>query len=256
MDRAQHALGRLHAIAGMSQYRAASGSFALGPHLPGLPELARGSVHEIFAAERQDAPAMAGFAAGLALVAGNGNRPSLWVRHADKRAGALYGGGLAALGVDPATLIYLPVGDEKDALRAAREGLRCDGLACVVIEIAGPARHLDLSATRRLKLAAAEHGVTALILRSGVAPGPSAAETRWRVAASLSASPGLELPGRPAFTLTLLKHRSAVTGRNWDLEWDHETRQFNPKTLSRPLAALSFDRTHQADREGIRARAG
>jgi protein ImuA len=256
MDRAQHALRRLRAIAGMSQYRAAFGSFALGTRLPGLPALTRGSTHEIFAAGRQDAPAAAGFVTGLALIAGSGNRPSLWVRHAGKRDGTLYGGGLAALGFDPGALIYLPLEEEKDALRAAREGLRCDGLACVVIEIAGPARHLDLSATRRLKLAAAEHGVTALILRADAKPGPSAAETRWRVTASLSASPGLGLPGRPAFTLTLLKHRSAGTGRNWDLEWDHETRQFNPKTLSRPLAALPLDRTHQADREGVRARAG
>lgn len=252
MDRAQHALGRLRAIAGMSRYGATFGSFAPGGH---LPEFARGSVHEIFAAERPDAPAAAGFVTGLALIAGSGTRPSLWVRQAGKRDGALYGGGLAALGFDPTTLIHLPVGDEKDVLRAAREGLRCDGLASVIIEIAGPARFLDLSATRRLKLAAAEHGVTALILRSGAAPGPSAAETRWRVAAALSASPGLELPGNPAFAVTLLKHRSAGTG-HWDLEWDHETRQFNPKTLSRPLAALSFDRTHHADREGIRARAG
>ena len=146
MDRA-HALRRLHAIAGMSRYRAASGSFALGARLPAL---ARGSVHEIFAAERQDAPAAAGFVTGLVLIAGSGNRPALWVRHAGKRDGALYGAGLAALGFDPTTLIYLPLDDEKDALRAAREGLRCDGLACVVIEIAGPARLLDLSATRRL----------------------------------------------------------------------------------------------------------
>lgn len=256
MNGAQHTLRRLRAVAGMAPNRTAFGSFLPGPRVPGFPALARGSVHEIFAARRKDAPAAAGFVTGLALVAGKAERPSLWVRHTGKGAGALYGGGLASLGFDPGALIHLALENEKDALRAAREGLRCDGLASVVLEIEGPARHLDLSATRRLKLAAAEHGVTALILRSEAEPGPSAAETRWRVAASLSASPGLDLPGQPAFTLTLLKHRSAQTGRRWDLEWDHETRQFNLKTLSRPLVALPFDRTHRADREGIRARAG
>lgn len=256
MGRAQDALGRLRAIAGMSAYRAASGVFTLGADIFGLPGLERGSIHEIFAAGKGDAPAAAGFVTGLTLRAGGAGKPSLWVRHAGKRTGALYGGGVAGLGLDPAKLIHLPVEDEKDALRAGLEGLRCKGLASVVIEIAGPARHLDLTATRRMKLAAGEHGVTALILRHGGDPAPSAAETRWGVAASLSASPGLGLPGNPAFTVTLLKHRSHEAGRIWEMEWDHETQRFASKTLSRPVAALSFDRTHSAAGQGLGARTG
>ncbi len=256
MDRAQDALRRLRAIASMSSYQAAPGAFMPGTGALDLPAIARGAVHEFFSAAKADAPAAAGFVTGLAFSAGDTSRPALWVRHASRREGLLYGGGFAALGLDPNQFIHLPVEDEKDGLRATLEGLRCKGLSSVILEIAGPARHLDLTATRRLKLAAADHEVTALILRHGADPGPSAAQTRWQIATSLSASPGLGLPGRPAFTVKLLKHPSAGTGRSWDLEWDHEKRQFTTKTISRPLAALSFDRTHRASGEGVRARAG
>lgn len=256
MDRAQDALSRLRAIAGISAHRAVSGMFTLGSDLFGLPGLERGTVHEILTAGKGDGPAAAGFALGLAARAADSKRPSLWVRFAGKKQGIVYGGGLAGMGLDPSTLIHLPVSDEKDALRATLEGLRCKGLGSVIVEIAGPARHLDLTATRRMKLAAAEHGVTALILCHRADPVPSAAETRWRVGASLSASPGLGLPGHPTFSVTLLKHRSHETGRIWDLEWDNETREFTPKTLSRPMVARPSDRTHPAAGEGPRARAG
>lgn len=255
MDRAQDALSRLRAIVGNSSHRAASGVFTLGD-LFGLPGLERGAVHEILAAGKEDGPAAAGFTLGLALRAGDGTRPMLWVRCASSKAGALYGAGLADMGLDPSLLIHLPVQDEKDALRATLEGLRCKGLASVILEIAGPARQLDLTATRRMKLAAAEHGVTALILCHRPDPVPSAAESRWGVGASLSASPGLGLPGKPAFTVTLLKHRSIEAGRIWELEWDNENHAFAQKTLSRPVAALPFDRPHQAARQELGARAG
>ncbi|WP_196259898.1 ImuA family protein [Pelagibacterium limicola] len=255
MDRAHDALGRLRAIASMSAPLMASETVSLGGQLSGLPALSRSTVHEFFALRKEDAPATTGFVAGVVSRAGRESRLSLWVRCAPLRAGALYGAGLAGMGINPATLIHLPVDNEKDALRAALEGLRCKGLASVVIDIAGPAPHLDLTATRRLKLAAAEHGVTTLILRAGTDPSPSAAQTRWQVAPSLSASPGLSLPGNPAFAVTLLKHPSEGTGRSWEMEWDHETRAFAPKTLSRPVASLPFDRTHREAGESLRARA-
>lgn len=256
MDSIDIRLRRLRAMAEASTYRAGAGAFTLGSDIFGVPVLERGVLHEVFAQEKEDAAAAAGFVAGLVLRLSNGKGPSLWVRHARSRAGTLYGGGLAALGIDPCALIHLPVQDDKDGLRAALEGLRCKGLASVVVEIAGASRHLDLTASRRLKLAAATHGVTALILRHGTDPGPSAAVTRWRVAAALSGSPGLGLPGNPAFTLTLLKHRSAEPGRKWELEWDHDTRAFAPKTISRPVVALPFDRTHREVGKGGRARTG
>ena len=120
MNGAQHTLRRLRAVAGMAPNRTAFGSFLPGPRVPGFPALARGSVHEIFAARRKDAPAAAGFVTGLALVAGKAERPSLWVRHTGKGAGALYGGGLAKSGGSIRALIHLALENEKDALRAGK----------------------------------------------------------------------------------------------------------------------------------------
>jgi protein ImuA len=72
------------------------------------------------------------------------------------------------------------------------EGLRAPGLAAVLGEVGA----LDATASRRLQLAAEASGVTALALRrwrTGAAAArhralPTAAATRWRVAAT---------PGRP-----------------------------------------------------------
>jgi protein ImuA len=132
--------------------------------------LARGALHEIVAAEDGEAAAE-GFA--VSVLAGLACRgPVLWCQE----AGGLYGPGLARLGLPPDRLILVHARRPTDLLWAMEEGLKTPGLVAVL----GRPRTLDLTASRRLQLAAENSGVTCLVLRREPA-GTSVAVTRWRV---------------------------------------------------------------------------
>lgn len=187
--------------------------------------LARAQCHELFGAPEE------GAAAGLALAlaartAGEG--AFLWLRsRAATRIGGLpYGPGLAALGIDPARLLLGVMPDDAMLLRAAVDALRCPALGALILELRGPAPLLDLTASRRLALAAEVSGVTAYLLRIGGDPAPSAAATRWRVAAAASAPLPGDIPGHSAFDLTLLRRRAGSDGQRWRLTWNAERRIF------------------------------
>ncbi|HEX7741257.1 MAG TPA: hypothetical protein VF442_02295 [Sphingobium sp.] len=198
--------------------RVASGHAGLDQALEG--GFARGRIHEIFGA-LEDEGAGAGFALILAdLVAKE--RPLFWLRMAHASSGYPYGPGLAALGIDPAGLLMGCMADESLLLRAAVDALRCPALGAVVIELRGRAPLLDLTASRRLTLAAEASGVTAFLLRIDGDPAPSTADTRWRVAAAPSAPLPGNAPGLSAFDLSLLRRRSGPDGMRWRLIWDQE----------------------------------
>ncbi|AMK24217.1 MULTISPECIES: ImuA family protein [unclassified Sphingobium] len=183
--------------------------------------LARGRVHEFFAAV-EEAAAGAGLALILARLAA-GDAPLLWLRTAAAgRAGGMpYGPGLAALGVDPERLVIGVMADDGMLLRAAVDALRCPALGGLVVELHGSAPLLDLTASRRLALAAEASGVTAFMLRVGGDPVPSAADTRWRVAAAPSLPVPGNGPGMCAFDLSLLRRRAGRDGLGWRLVWDN-----------------------------------
>ena len=188
--------------------------------------LARGRVHEVFGAGGEE-----GAATGLALLwaqLAGGNAPLLWLRSdgAARIGGLPYGPGLAALGLDPARLLLGAMPDDAMLLRAAVDALRCPALGGLVMELRGRAPLLDLTASRRLALAAEASGVTALLLRIDGAPVPSAADTRWQGAAAPSAPLPGNAPGHSAFDLTLLRRRAGPDGQAWRLVWDTERRCF------------------------------
>jgi len=185
--------------------------------------LGGGRVHELFGAVEEE-----GAAAGLALLfasnAAGDTAPMLWLRTAasGRAGGFAYGPGLAALGIDPERLLVGMMADEAMLLRTAVDALRQPALGALLIELRGPAPLLDLTASRRLALAAEGSGVTAFMLRIGAEPGPSAADTRWRVAAAPSLPLPGETPGMSAFALTLLRQRAGPDGMEWRLRWDSE----------------------------------
>lgn len=191
---------------------------------------ARGKMHELFDADG-DATASSAFALILALLAGEG-RPLLWLRTdgAARQGGQVYGPGLVDMGVDPACLLLATMPDEATVLKAAADALRCPALGAMLIECPGTPRILDLTASRRLTLAAEAHGVTAFLVRVGAEPAPSAAETRWRVGSAPSAPLAADTPGRSAFDITLLRRRSGPDGLRWHLEWNRDRRCFEPGT--------------------------
>lgn len=222
--------------------------------------LAHGCLHEIYAAEAGDGAAAAGFtlASAMGLC---GGKPLLWLR-SRRAAGALgvfQGAGWAELGGAPDGGLVGVVGDTMGLLRAAVDGLRCPALGAVVVESWGAMRELDLTASRRFALAAEHSGVPLLLLRVDAAPSPSAARTRWQVAAAPScalpqAGPG-QAPGAPCFDVTLLRQRAGPSGQSWRLEWDREKCQFREaashETLSGAVVPVPLDRP-AADRGGER----
>jgi protein ImuA len=186
--------------------------------------LARARLHELFAAEPEDSGSAAGFAAMLARLVMPSAAPLLWLRQeeAEARGGRLHAPGLAEIGIDPARLVLVAVADPVTLLRAAADVVRCAQVGAAVIELWGRPRALDLTASRRLAVAAEESGVTVLMLRGGAEPAPSAAQTRWQIAAAPSLALEAGAPGHPAFDVTLLRQRGRPDGGQWRVEWDRE----------------------------------
>ena len=145
--------------------------------------------------------------------------PVLWVlRQAD-----LFAPGLAAAGLQPNRVVFAEAG--KDVLPVMEEGLRHAGLVAVVAEHTG---RLSLVASRRLQLAAEQAGILAILIRRSPAfddPAlnePTAAATRWRIAALPSPpvlahapdTPGL---GRALWRVDLTRCRGGEPG-SWIVE--------------------------------------
>ncbi|MFZ4070850.1 MAG: ImuA family protein [Caulobacterales bacterium] len=199
---------------------------ALQAALPG-GGLARGAVHELSAAAPADMAAAYGFTAALAARAGAGGVIWLVWRGASD-CGAPYGPGLAALGLDPARIVFVVVDKPDQALWALEEALATPGLGAVIGDV--PPR-LDLAAQRRLHLAAERSGGFGLLLRprGGMALAP--ARSRWRIAAAPSAPPlwaaGLPLapPGAPTWQAELCHIRGGAP-QTLVLEWTDATGGF------------------------------
>ncbi len=192
-------------------------------------------LHEFYAAAHADAACLS----GCALVLGQAikHAPYLWIRHSDgdREAGSPCPAGLRELNTDPANAILVLSRDPSSALQAALEGARTSHLGAVIVELWGAAPAYDLTASRRLALAAKVSGVLVLMMRVAAAPTPSAAETRWRVRAAPSHALAAHAPGNPAFEMTLLRARNGQEGLRYCVEWDRNAR----KPVSRCLTGTS-----------------
>ncbi len=194
---------------------AALGDPTLDAALPwgGLP---RNGLHDII---RADGDAAAdGFALALAArIVGTGGRilhVGLWHRaHGDGRP---YGPGLVRCGIDPDRLLLVVVRRPAELLWLMEEGLRSGALAVVI----GDGVAADLTASRRLQLAAEAGGTTALLLPPAGARS-SAALTRWRIVSASS----IDGPFRPRWRVTLERCRGGLPG-DWLVEWDDATHRF------------------------------
>lgn len=154
----------------------------------------------------------------------------------------------------PAVSLFVDPPDMAAGWWAAERAITSGAACCVVLDAAGA----TLTMTRRLHLAAIEHGVTVLLARDlDEASRPSAAMTRWsvrRLAPGSRAHPlnsdEIAQPPRARWELDLLRckgrqrfvpsgdpaavlraHGDALA--SWTLEWDHV---YGPVDLSSELA--------------------
>ena len=202
---------------------------AIDGYLPwgGLPA---GALHEVIAGDVS--PAATAFV--LALLTspaagegrgGKGPAPFLWCVNGD----VPYRPGLAAFGIEDHQLLVVRGRNDRDVLWAAEEGLGAGALAAVFAEI----HALDLTASRRLALAARKSGVTAFALRpfgtapaapgeagcAGQSPAATAALTRWRVTSAQSLGEASERGiGTACWRLELLRCRNAMP-KTWRVAW-------------------------------------
>ncbi|CAO3350967.1 ImuA family protein [Azospirillum palustre] len=222
---------RLEGAGGEGGRTLAFGIDSVDGHLPdgGLP---LGCLHAVVA---DDPGAGTGFAAALLARLATPKRPALWIL----RGRDLYAPGLAAYGLTSDRLVAVRAVRPVDALWAMEEALRCSTLSAVLGELEG----LDLTASRRLQLAAESSGVTGFLLDASAgasdgrnrriagrrAEGLSAAVTRWRLNAVPSLDeegdaaprpaggpPGL---GMPRWSVMLERCRGGRPG-SWTLAWD------------------------------------
>ena len=190
--------------------------------------LTRARLHELYPAEADDAACAAGFAVMLALRAGGRGSPFVWISEdrLERRFGHLHAPGVAELGADPARWLFVDAPDEKALLRIAADVVRSPAAGIAVIAPAGPAPNFDLTATRRLTLFAERSGVTAILLRSCAPQAPSAAATRWRVAAAPSTPLDADAPGHPALLVELERQRGGAPVPAMRVEWQRDSQCF------------------------------
>jgi protein ImuA len=152
----------------------------------------------------------------------------------------LFAPALAGAGLGPERVLYAECRSDEEVLAVMEEGVRHGGLAAVVGEVGRAA----MPATRRLQLVAEESGTAVLLLRRWRRAGadplaiPSAACTRWRIAAAPSAPLPHDGLGRARWQVALVRQRGGPPYQ-WLLEApDAEARL--------ALPARSGDRPDQA----------
>ena len=207
----------------------------------GLPEidavlqggLVRGSLHELTGGSVQQSGAVTGFALALTARAAADGRSVLLIQtdFAALEAGIPYGVGLDLLGLPLRHLLILRVSRPLDLLWAFEEALKSHSLAAVLAELPENGDATDLIATRRLTLAARTGEGLGLLLRHRPCSLPTAAMTRWQVAAAVSQPDAYGGLGRTAFDLSLSKNRRGRCGR-WIVCWNHDERIFVPQAIS------------------------
>ena len=171
--------------------------------LHGLPDLALirpGRMHEATGPGRQ------AFAAALA---GRLSGPVLWVRERRARD-TLCPQGLLAF-FDPARLVLARPTGARAVLQVMEEALRSGAAPLVVAELA---EATDLTASRRLQLAAGAGATRGLCLLPQARTRPNAAETRWHCT---------PIPGGGARQLwKLVKNKRGRLG-TWEVAWGEES---------------------------------
>jgi hypothetical protein len=169
--------------------------------------------------------------------------PSVFARE----LGHPYGQGLACLGLEPSSCLFVEAARAGDALWAMEEGLRSQSLALVI----GVLGEVALTPARRLSLAAAGHRTPCLIITDPREPAAASTATRWRVGAHKSAPHLFDAgaPGAPRYAVSLERCRvgaHTVEASPLVVEWSDETHRFR-------VASRLAHRAHAPRRAGLGA---
>jgi protein ImuA len=208
---------------------------------------------------------------------GDEARSVVWILEDGTRRewGAPYGPGLHLHGLDPTRLVLVHARDTKDIFWSFEEAVKCRAVAAVVAEIWTLEKAYDLTASRRLVLAAQNSGTPALLVASRLARDAerlsSAAATRFEIFSLRGTStvppshpgrgpplPGLvSLPGLASWQVRIVKARAGPASMGFDRDryltvtWDHEKACFRDAF---PLALSALPRNRSGPPADARAR--
>jgi len=209
--------------------------------------LALEAVHEVMPVTAADTASAFGFVVAL-LARMPQSGPILFI--ASRRAladyGRPHGHGLNALGLDPARVILVEAGDERQTLWAIEEALR-SGVPAAVAGAIG--RKIDLKASQRLQLAARSPGVPLLLFRPAGVEGSSVAVTRWCIGSAEAARDRFGLVTHWRWHVRLVRCRNGRPGE-WLVEWDHVAHRFR---LAAAVAGPAFSESAGASILALRA---
>jgi protein ImuA len=144
--------------------------------------------------------------------------------------GRPYGQGLASLGLEPSSCLFVETARASDALWAMEEGLKSASLALVI----GVLHEAALTPARRLSLAAAGSSTPCLLVTDPGTPAAGSTATRWRVGVRRSGPHPCDAlaPGAPRYAVSLERCRHDSHGSLMPqalpllLEWSDETHRF------------------------------
>lgn len=171
-----------------------------------------GAIHEFLVSRPEDISASVGFISGLLSKLMGSKGTALWISTQRK----VFPTALATFGLHPERFVFVDLQQEKDALWAIDEALKCDALTAVVGEL----HDLSFNESRKLQLAVEASKVTGFILRKARKNiSTTASVTRWKIT-SLPSDPvdGLPGVGFPKWKVELLRVRNGKTG-TWELSW-------------------------------------
>jgi protein ImuA len=171
-----------------------------------------GAIHEFICKGQGSMAASAGFIAGILAALMKNNGVTVWINPVRN----LFPPALRSFWRLPEHFIFLDLPKEKQALWAMEEVLQCAGFTAVIGEI----QQLDLTASRRLQLAAEKSGVTGFLLRRpATALNTIASIARWQLTALPSRlEDGLPGVGFPRWQVELLRVRNGRPGA-WEVQW-------------------------------------
>lgn len=170
------------------------------------------------------------------------SRDVVWCRSAVTAGeiGRLHGPGLVALGFDPARVLEVEAVRAGEAAWAIEEALRSRAAALVVGQVAA----LDLTAARRLALAAAAGRTPCLLMTAGQGPETAGTASRWRVCPAPRGEAAHDPRRSGAFRVAVRVERQCrgqapVRDRTVVVEWCDDAYRFrSPAVVADRAAAL------------------
>jgi protein ImuA len=184
----------------------------LGPVNEAFPnsQFPTGAIHEFVATEINTQAAASGFIAAIISSLMKDSGVMLWI----SASRTIFPPALKAFNIDPGSVIFIDLTNEKEVAWALDEALKLKGLAAVV----GEMHDINFTTSRRFQLAVEQSQVTGFLFNRKKISASNACLTRWRISARASVVEDLPGLGFPCWKVELLKVRNGRPG-TWELAW-------------------------------------